>query len=220
MKIGIFGTGSVGETIGSRLLELGHDVMMGSRTAGNEKAVAWTQKSGACASQGTFAEAAAFGEVLFNCTKGDASLAVLEQAGAANLRGKTLLDVSNPLDFSNGFPPSLSVCNTDSLGEQLQRAFPDVRIVKTLNTMWAGLMVNPALLADGAHAVFVSGNDAAAKQQATDILRQFGWHDESIVDLGDLSTARGTEMILPLWLRLYGKLQTGAFNFAVVRSGT
>lgn len=217
MKIGVFGTGSVGETIGSRLVELGHDVMMGSRAAGNEKAVAWADKSGARASQGSFADAAAFGEVLFNCTKGDASLEVLQQAGADNLRGKTLLDVSNPLDFSNGFPPTLSVCNTDSLGEQLQRAFPETKVVKTLNTMWAGLMANPAQLADGVHSVFVSGNDAAAKAQATDILRQFGWSDASIIDLGDLSTARGTEMILPLWLRLYGVTKTSAFNFAVVR---
>lgn len=217
MKIGIFGTGSVGATIGTRLLALGHEVMMGARAADNEKALAWVNSSGELAAQGTFADAAAFGDILFNCTKGEASLAVLEQAGAANMAGKPLLDVSNPLDFSNGFPPSLSVCNTDSLGEQLQRAFPDVHIVKTLNTMWAGLMVNPMMLAGGAHAVFVSGNDAAAKAQAQDILRQFGWPDESIIDLGDLSTARGTEMLLPVWLRLYGKLQTGAFNFAVVR---
>ncbi len=217
MKIGVFGTGSVGETIGSRLVKLGHEVMMGSRTAGNEKAVAWADESGAQASQGSFADAAAFGELLFNCTKGEASLAVLEQAGAANLRGKTLLDVSNPLDFSNGFPPTLSICNTDSLGEQLQRAFPEVRLVKTLNTMWAGLMVNPGMLADGAHTVFVSGNDATAKLQAIDLLRQFDWREGSIIDLGDLSTARGTEMILALWLRLYGVTQTGAFNFNVVR---
>lgn len=217
MNIGILGTGSVGATIGTRLVELGHLVMMGGRAATNEKAAAWVATTGADASQGTFADAAAFGEILFNCTKGEASADALRLAGADNLRGKTLLDVSNALDFSNGFPPSLSVCNTDSLGEQLQRAFPEARIVKTLNTMWAGLMVNPTMLADGAHSVFVSGNDAAAKRQATELLRAFGWPDASIIDLGDLSTARGTEMVLPLWLRLYGKLQTGAFNLAVVR---
>src|SRR3954470_2205060 len=135
MKLGVFGTGMVGSTIATKLAQLGHEVKMGSRAAGNAKAVEWAKAAGGKASQGTFADAAAFGEVLFNCTSGGASLAALQAAGATNLAGKVLVDVSNPLDFSKGMPPTLSVCNTDSLGEQIQRAFPDAKVVKALNTV-------------------------------------------------------------------------------------
>ena len=218
MRIAVLGTGTVGETIGSRLVELGHEVRMGSRSASNEKAVAWAGQAGERASHWTFADAAAFAdELVFNCTKGEASLEALRQAGAENLRGKVLLDVSNPLDFSQGFPPTLSVCNTDSLGEQIQREFPDLRVVKTLNTMWCGLMVNPGQLAGGDHTVFMSGNDEAAKGKVRELLQQLGWREGSILDLGDLSTCRGTEMMLPIWLRVMGATRTSAFNFRVVR---
>ena len=218
MKIGVLGTGVVGEAIGTKLLELGHEVKMGSRTANNEKALAWVNKNhahAALASHGTFADAAAFGVIVFNCTSGKASLEVLRMAGADNLKGKVLIDIANPLDFSHGMPPSLLVCNTDSLGEQIQRAFPDVKVVKTLNTMNCNLMVNPALLSED-HVVFVSGNDAEAKATVTTLLKEgFGW--KSVVDLGDISTARGTEMVLPLWVSLMGKLQTPVFNFKIVK---
>ncbi|MDB5047980.1 MAG: hypothetical protein JWO30_1051 [Fibrobacteres bacterium] len=216
MNIAILGTGIVGTTIGGRLIQLGHKVRMGSRTAGNEKAVAWVKTAGANASQGTFADAAAFGELLFNCTSGAGCLEALKQAGAANLKAKILIDVSNSLDFSKGMPPTLSVCNTDSLGEQIQKAFPDAKVVKSLNTTNALLMVNPAQLAGGDHSMFVSGNDAEAKAKVTDLLKNgFGWKD--VVDLGDISAARGQEMILPIWLRLYGALKTPNFNFKIVR---
>ncbi len=162
MKLGVLGTGIVGTTIGTKLVQLGHEVMMGSRTQNNAKAATWVQASGPRASQGTFADAARFGETLFNCTNGAASVDALNLAGAANLSGKVLLDIANPLDFSKGMPPTLSVCNTDSLGEQIQRAFPNVKVVKTLNTMSCKIMVNPSLL-PGEHDVFVSGNDRAAK---------------------------------------------------------
>jgi hypothetical protein len=215
MKIGVLGTGMVGEAIGTKLVQLGHDVKMGSRTAHNEKAAAWVKQNGGRASQGTFAEAAAFGEMLFNCTSGKASLEALGMAGAENLKGKILIDIANPLDFSRGLPPSLLVCNTDSLGEQIQRAFPEVKVVKSLNTMTAALMVNPGLLKEE-HLVFVSGNDAEAKASVTQILKEwFGW--QSVIDLGDITTARGTEMVLPLWVSLMGKLQTPMFNFKIVR---
>jgi predicted dinucleotide-binding enzyme len=215
MKIGVLGTGMVGEAIGAKLIQLGHEVKMGSRTANNEKAAAWVKQSGAKAAQGTFADAAVFGEVLFNCTSGGASLEALGQAGAENLKGKVLIDVANPLDFSRGMPPSLLVCNTDSLGEQIQRAFPEVKVVKSLNTMNCNLMVNPGLLKED-HLVFVSGNDAAAKATVTMILKEwFGW--KSVIDLGDITTARGTEMLLPIWIRLMGALQTPMFNFKIVR---
>ena len=160
--------------------------------------------NGALASQGTFAAAAAFGEATLQLHSGKASLEALGMAGAANLKGKVLIDISNPLDFSRGMPPSLLVCNTDSLGEQIQRAFPEAKVVKSLNTMNCNLMVNPALLPDD-HVVFVSGNDAEAKATVTLILKDwFGWKD--VIDLGDITTARGVEMVLPLWVSLMGKL--------------
>lgn len=217
MNIAVLGTGMVGETIASRLIELGHQVQMGSRSAANEKAQAWVAKAGAGASAGSFADAISFGEVIFVATKGTSGLEVLGAAGPAAVAGKTVIDVSNPLDFSNGAVPILSVSNTDSLGEQLQQRYPEARVVKSLNTMWCGLMVNPAMLADGDHDVFVSGNDPAAKEQTKTLLREFGWQDAHIIDLGDIGTARGTEMLLPLWLRVWQATGVGAFNFKIVR---
>jgi 8-hydroxy-5-deazaflavin:NADPH oxidoreductase len=215
MNIGILGTGNVGETIGSRLIELGHTVKMGSRTSTNEKAAAWVAKSGDAASAGTFADAAAFGELIINCTKGEFTIEVLTMAGTENLSGKVLIDIANPLDFSNGMPPSLSISNTDSLGELVQRSFPDTHVVKALNTMWCGIMVNPRML-NGTHHTYLCGNNAEAKQKTTNLLQQFGWAENEIIDLGDITNARGTEGILPLWLRVYGATKNGAFNFGIV----
>lgn len=216
MKIAVFGTGNVGDTIASKLVELGHQVMMGSRTSNNEKALAFVNKHQGKAKAGTFAEAAAFGELLFNCTSGAGSLEALKSAGNANLKGKVLIDVSNPLDFSKGMPPTLSLVNNNSLGEEIQKHFPDLNVVKSLNTMWCGLMVNPMMIAGGEHNVFMSGNDAAAKQQVRKVLNSFGWKDNYILDLGDISTARGPEMYLPLWLRIWGATNNGAFNLKLV----
>ena len=154
-------------------------------------------------------------KAIVNATNGSAALEILHQAGADNLAGKALLDVTNPLDFSQGMPPTLFVKDSDSLAEQIQRTFPETHVVKSLNTLTAHLMVNPRALADGAHTVFVSGNDSAAKTQVTTLLESFGWQD--IIDLGDISTARGTEMWLPIWLRLWGALQTPSFNLKIVR---
>jgi len=162
-----------------------------------------------------FAEAAAHGEMIVNATAGAVSLEALEQAGEDNLNGKVLIDIANPLDFSKGMPPSLSVSNTDSLGEQIQRRFPEAKVVKTLHTMNAHLMVDPAQLAAADHTVFVSGGDSEAKGKVSELLRSLGWTD--IIDLGDISTARGTEMLLPIWLRLFGALQKPIFNFKIVR---
>jgi predicted dinucleotide-binding enzyme len=214
MNIGVLGTGMVGNTIGTKLIQLGYEVKMGSRSATNEKAAEWVKKNGPHASQGTFAEAAAFGAIVINCTSGQAALEVLRMAGAENLKGKVLIDIANPLDFSKGMPPSLTVCNTDSLGEQIQRDFPDAKVVKTLNTMNCSVMVDPSLV-KGDHDVFVSGNDAEAKATVTALLKRFGW--KSVVDLGDITTARGAEMVLPLWVSLRGKLQTSTFNFKIVQ---
>ncbi len=221
MNIAVLGTGTVGNAIASRLIELGHIVKMGSRTAHNEKAMAFvTLHPLGKASAGTFADAAAFGEIIFNCTLGMESVNILRSANEKNLDGKILVDISNPLDFSKGMPPSLSVCNTGSLGEEIQNAFPSARVVKTLNTMWCGLMVNPSLVNGGDHTVFISGNDADAKDQVYKILQSFGWAPQNIMDLGDITTARGTEMILPLWLRVYGITKKGSFNFKIAANET
>ena len=226
MRLGILGTGTVGKTIAARLAGLEHDVMVGTRNPeetasrtepdpyGNPPFSAW-QEEHPEVKLGTFAQAAAHGEMIVNATAGAVSLEALEQAGEDNLSGKVLIDISNPLDFSKGMPPTLSVVNTDSLGEQIQRRFPEAKVVKTLHTMNAYLMVDPAQLAGADHSVFVSGEDPEAKAAVTDLLRSFGWTD--IIDLGDITTARGTEMMLPVWLRLFGALQKPVFNFKIVR---
>jgi len=226
MKIGILGTGGVGQTLASKLAGLGHEVMMGTRDAaktlantapgsfGRPPFSAWL-KQNPTIRLGDYAEAARHGEVVINATNGMGSLAALRQAGANNLNGKILLEVANPLDFSKGMPPTLSVCNTDSLGEQIQREYPDVKVVKTLNTVTANVMVNPRQVADGDHTLFVSGNDPEAKAQVISWLTAwFGWRH--IIDLGDITAARGVEMYLPVWLRLMGALGNGMFNIKVV----
>jgi predicted dinucleotide-binding enzyme len=218
MKIAVLGTGAVGDTIASALISKGHEVKMGSRSATNEKAIAFVAKhTNGKASAGTFADAAAFGEIVFNCTSGVGSLEALKLAGATNLKNKILVDLANALDFSKGMPPSLSVCNTNSLAEEIQKEFPDVKVVKTLNTMWCGLMVNPAMINGGDHNVFICGNDSDAKKTVIDsFLKPFGWFEKNIVDLGDITKARGTEMYLPLWLSVYGATKNGAFNIKIV----
>jgi predicted dinucleotide-binding enzyme len=214
MKIGVLGTGMVGTTLATKLTELGHEVKMGSRQAGNEKAVEWANRAGPGASEGSFADAAAFGEVVLNATSGMGSLEALAAAGRDNLAGKVLIDVSNALDSSQGMPPSFFVCNTDSLAEQIQRAVPEARVVKTLNTVTAPLMVAPSTIGTG-HNVFVCGNDEEAKKQVVEILKSFGWPAESIIDLGDITGARGTETYLALWIRMMMKFGTPQFNIAV-----
>jgi 8-hydroxy-5-deazaflavin:NADPH oxidoreductase len=189
---------------------------MGSRSADNEHAVEWAAGAGERARSGTFADAARDAEVVFNCTAGVASVEALEAAGAENLDGKVLIDVANPLDFSRGVPPALAVANTDSLGEQIQRAFPETRVVKTLNTMNCRVMVDPARV-PGEHDVFVCGNDDAAKRQVHELLQSFGWPSERILDLGDITAARGTEGYVALWIRLWGIVGSGDFNIRVVR---
>jgi predicted dinucleotide-binding enzyme len=228
MKIAVLGTGMVGRAIAARLAELGHDVVIGTRDVagtlartqpdamGSPPYSEW-QKEHAAIRLVAFPDAGAHGDVLVNATAGQGSQAALEAVGRENVAGKVILDVANPLDFSQGVPPTLSVANTDSLAEQLQRAFPEARVVKALNTMNAHVMVDPRRLS-GSHVVFVAGDDGAARETVKGLLRQFGWADEDIVDLGGIRAARGTEMYLPLWLSLYGTLGTGDFNIAIVRS--
>ena len=227
MKIGILGTGIVGKTIAAKLIELGHEVTLGTRDVagklaetapdfyGNPPFNVWHAQY-QYIKLATFTEAAAHGELVFNATNGGATLEALKSAQETNLNGKVLIDIANPLDFSHGMPPTLLVCNTDSLGEQIQRAFPLARVVKTLNTISAPVMVNPRQLAGGEHTMFVCGNDAGAKTQVNEILQDwFGW--KYVIDLGDISAARGIEMYLPLWLRLMGALGSPMINVKVVK---
>jgi predicted dinucleotide-binding enzyme len=226
VKVGVLGTGMVGRAIAAKLAELGHEVTVGTRDVaasmartetderGNEGFGRWASDNPSV-QPATFADAAAQAELVINATSGSASLDALKAAGASNLDGKVLVDLSNALDASGGMPPSLFVSNTDSLAEQIQSAFPNAKVVKTLNTVNAFAMVEPQRLAGGDHSVFLSGNDESAKGQVRELLESFGWKD--IVDLGDITTARGPEMYLPLWLRLWGAVGSPMFNIKVVR---
>jgi 8-hydroxy-5-deazaflavin:NADPH oxidoreductase len=217
MKIGILGTGMVGNTLGTKLVQLGHEVAMGSRTANNEKAVKWAQLWGARAQSATFADAAMFSEIVFNCTGGAHSMEALNAVGREPLRAKILIDVSNPLQAGEDGTMVLAFCNTESLGERIQKAFPQTRVVKALNTVNCEVMVNPAL-APGDHNLFICGNDPAAKRDVIKHLSDwFGWKSGNIVDLGDITGARGTEMFLPLWMRLWSVIGNPHFNIKVIR---
>jgi 8-hydroxy-5-deazaflavin:NADPH oxidoreductase len=216
MQIGILGSGVTAQTIGSKLIQLGHEVMLGSRDEANANAVSWAKdQTGQHALYGTFMNAASFGEIVFNCTLGSASLGALEQAGAESLQGKILIDTSNPLDRSTD-QWSLTVCNDDSLGEQIQRAYPETKVVKTLNTVNANVMVDPAKLLEQTH-VFVSGDDIEAKATVVRILRDwFGW--KQIIDLGGIETSRSVEMYVLLWHSLRNAISSQRFNIKVVTS--
>jgi predicted dinucleotide-binding enzyme len=229
MKIGILGTGSVGRTLAEKLVEVGHSVIMGTRNVeeklkddkrdqyGGPSFSEWQLKNPEIP-VGTFGEAAEFGELIINATKGSGSLEALKMAGHENLAGKVILDLSNPLDASKGMPPSLitEYSNTNSLGEEIQRQFPTAQVVKTLNTMWAGLMVNPGMINHGDHTNFICGNDLEAKVKVRRLLGDLGWGEKNIMDLGDITSARGTESYLPFWLRIFISKNNGAFNIKVV----
>jgi 8-hydroxy-5-deazaflavin:NADPH oxidoreductase len=212
MKIAVLGTGMVGEALGTKLIALGHTVAMGSRTPDNKNAARWTKTNGVNASQGTFAEVAALSEMIILCTKGEATLEVIRTAGPDAFGEKVVVDVSNPLDFSRGLPPSLLICNTDSLGENVQKALPRARVVKTLNIVHCDVMANPARA--GHPTMLLCGNHAAAKEVVAAMLRDFGWKE--LVDLGDIKAARGTEMLLPVWLSLFNVIGHPHFGFKIV----
>jgi len=212
MKIGILGTGMVGETLGTKFVQLGHQVKMGSRAANNDSAAKWVKAAGANASQGTVSDAAAFGEVAFVCLKGAVFLEVAKTLNPTALSGKVLVDVSNPIEFSDG-TMTLSICNTNSLGEQVQKALPSTKVVKTLNTVNCEVMVDPAK--GGNPTMFLCGNDADAKKKVTDLLKSLGWRD--IIDLGDITKSRGTETMMHLWMNLFGLFGNPHFGFKVVR---
>jgi 8-hydroxy-5-deazaflavin:NADPH oxidoreductase len=224
MKVGIIGSGIVGQTLGTRMAGLGHRVVLGTRhpeqlterRGMGAPLGEWLRAAGPNARLGTFAEAAQHGELLVNAASGEASIEALRLAGAKNLAGKVLLDVSNDLDMS-GRPPRTHARDTadGSLGARIQKAFPDARVVKSLNTMTAWLQVEPQSLAGADHTVFVSGNDANAKAEVRRLLESFGWKD--VFDLGDIESAVGAEMLFALWARVFGQLGQRPFNFKVVR---
>lgn len=226
MDIAVLGTGMVGQAVAGRLADLGHRVTVGTRDAGrtlartdpdasgNPPFSAWAAEHPAVA-VAAFPDAAAAAGVVVNATQGEVAVAVLEAVGQAALAGKVLIDIANPLDFSQGFPPTLLVKDTDSLAEQIQHALPETRVVKTLNMVTAPVMVDPAGMGLGDHSMFVAGNDVDAKAVVAELLTSLG-HDD-VIDLGDITAARGMEMMLPVWLRLLGALGTPMFAFKVVR---
>jgi 8-hydroxy-5-deazaflavin:NADPH oxidoreductase len=229
MKIAVLGTGNVGQTFATRLIALGHDVMMGTRDVadtldrkasnnyGSLPFSEWHNQNNSV-QLGTFAQAVAFGDIIINALKGSVSISALMSVKSTDIDAKILMDISNPLDFSQGFPPTLleGLNNESSLGEKIQASFPNAKVVKTLNTMYSAIMVNPGMVNNGDHNVFVSGNDTDAKRIVKEVLESFGWTSGNILDLGDITTSRGTEMYLPLWLRVYGATNNGAFNIKIV----
>jgi len=213
MRIGILGSGGVARTIGTGFVRLGHEVMLGTRTADNPNATQWRDDTGGLI--GSLDDTAAFGAIVINALNGAASLDAISALDADSLAGKVLIDVANPLDWSDGFPPSFTVTNTDSLAEQLQRALPQVRVVKALNTINTSVMVDPGALSEATD-LFICGNDAAAKETVVSLLVELGWQAERVRDLGELSAARGTEAYLALWVRLMSALGTPTFNVRIV----
>ena len=219
MKYAVLGTGMVGHTLATKLASLGHEVRMGARETGNEKAVTWAAANGDHAGQGTFAEVAAWADRVIFAVNGSRIVQVAEAATNAAVAGKTVVDVTNPIDMSGEMPPTLvpELSNTTSAAEALQLTLPDARVVKTLNTMNHEIMVDPTRVPDQ-HDVFLSGDDDAAKADAKEMLAEFGWTDP--IDLGPLAAARGTEGMMPFWLRLWGTVGHANFNYRIVRGGT
>jgi predicted dinucleotide-binding enzyme len=228
MNIGILGTGGVARAHAAKLVSLRHSIMLGTRNVeetknrtkgdnmGNVSFQEWIQKNNTV-KVGTYSEASSFGEILINATNGVGSLSALAAAGEKNLSSKVMIDISNPLDFSKGFPPSLSISNTDSLGEQIQRTYPNIKVVKAFNTLTNPIMVNPSLVQNGDHTLPICGNDAEAKKKVVSLLNTYGWKSENILDLGDITAARGTEAFMLLWVRLFGVFQTPMFQIKIVK---
>jgi len=220
MNIGVLGTGVVGQTIATALTEKGHNVRMGSRSANNEKAAEWVKKSNNHATQGDFNDAASFGEIVFLCLNGNHAIDVVRSIDAENVAGKIIIDVTNPLDFSKGMPPRLieGLNNSTSLGEEIQNAWPGARVVKTFNTVNCDVMVNPKLINNGDHTLFICGDDADAKNKVKHFLVDtFGWRPESLLDLGGIVASRGTEAYVPFWVMMMQATGSPMFNVKVVK---
>lgn len=220
MNIGVLGTGMVGETIATALTEKGHNVRMGSRSSNNEKAAAWVKRSNDHATHSDFNDAAAFGEIVFLCLNGTHALDAVRSIDADSINGKIVIDLTNPLDFSKGMPPRLleGLSNSTSLGEEIQKALPGARVVKTLNTINCNVMVNPKLVNNGDHSLFICGNDADAKNKVKHFLvDRFGWKPDSLLDLGGIEISRGTEAYVPFWVMMMQATGSPMFNIKVVK---
>lgn len=228
MRIAILGTGNVGQTFAEKFISLGHEVVMGTRDVGHtlERVdkdgkplfAEWHSKNVKVVLK-TFKEVVQECELIVNALQGGATISAIQSCNSADFDNKIFIDIANPLDFSQGFPPSLlpDLCNTNSLGEEIQKELPNAKIVKTLNTMWCGLMVNPKLINNGDHLNYICGNDTESKSKVLELLLSFGWAAENILDLGDIKNARATESVLLIWTRIFGATQNGAFNFKLVK---
>jgi hypothetical protein len=220
MNIGVLGTGSVGETIASALISKGHSVMMGSRSSTGEKAAKWVKGHKKGASQGSFNEAAAFGEIVFICLNGEFAISAIRTIDDGMVDRKIVVDVTNPLDFSSGMPPTIleGLGNSNSLGEEIQKELPHAFVVKALNTVNYKLMVDARKVNKGDHHLFLCGNDLQAKNQLKHFLvDQFHWKPDHLIDLGDITKSRAIEAILPFWVTVWQALGTPLFNFKIVQ---
>jgi hypothetical protein len=209
MKVGVLGAGEVGRALGAGFASHGHQVMIGTRDPKQEKVRAWVTARGPAVSAGTFAETAAFGELLVLATSWEGTGSALGMAGHANFRGKVVIDVTNPLDFSGGVPPRLAVAGNDSGGETVQRWLPDALVVKAFNIVGNPHMVHPDF-PGGPPDMFICGNDEAAKRAVTDVLKSFGW---GVIDLGGIASSRHLEAMAMVWILHYFK--TGNGNHAL-----
>jgi len=222
MKIAVLGTGVVGQTLAEKLSSLEHQVWIGTRnvieTLNREAFKNWHDQN-SNVQLATFAEVIGEAELIINALQGAVAVSTIASCQKSDFDHKIIIDLSNPLDFSKGFPPSLidGLNNTHSLGEEIQGILPNAKVVKTLNTMWCELMVNPHLVNNGQHTNFICGNDSDAKDIVIKLLNTFGWRSENILDLGDIENARGTEATLLIWIRIYGARKSGAFQFNIVQ---
>jgi 8-hydroxy-5-deazaflavin:NADPH oxidoreductase len=227
MNITILGTGSVGQALAGKLMSLGNDVTVGTRDVevslqrvepdrmGN-MGIGQFMVDNPGVNLVTFNDAInSDTDLIINALGGESILEVLGAIDPNLIDSKVMIDVANPLDFSNGFPPSLTICNTTSLGEQVQAQFLNLKVVKALNTVSNPVMINPTALS-GNHNLFICGNDMDAKNIVGGVLISMGWNSSQIIDLGDITNSRGTEMFLPLWVRIFGKVQTPMFNIGIV----
>ncbi len=228
MKIGVLGTGMVGQVIVPKMVALGHHVFMGTRDADSTRNRTEPERTTGVSFVDWFSAHSGFQlvsyadipsetDLFINASHGETSIEALESVGKDKLAGKIILDLANALDFSKGMPPTMLVCNNDSLGEQIQRTFPHAFVVKSLNTMNCTIMMDPSRV-QGDHNVFMSGNDSASKHIVKILLESIGWSSANIIDLGDITTSRGTEMMLPVWIRLWDALGTPEFNFHIARN--
>jgi len=220
MKIGVLGTGAVGESIATALINKGHSVSMGSRTGSNEKAKAWVKKAGKQAIEGTFDDAAQYGDLVFICLNGENTLRTLKNISTQHFTNKIVIDVTNPLDFTQGMPPRIieGLGGHTSLGEEIQKALPGAYVVKTLNTVNSNLMVDARKVNNGDHSLFVCGNDVDAKNKVKHFLvDNFHWKPDGLIDLGTIESARAIEAIVPFWVLVYQSIGTPLFNFKIVQ---